>query len=376
MQRFMRKISSYLGVTMNILVYNVAAEYAGALTILKSFYEEVLSCRDKSHKWYFVVSTDELKECDNVKIIRVPWAKKSWLHRWWYDKFRAKKLVEQYDIDLVFSMQNMPIEGVRCQQIVYLQQSLQFSSVRFSLLKREERMYWVRQNIICNLMKKSLKNADSIIVQTKWMQEATKKWLNDTNEKINVLAPKIHLKDCCEELIEREKGLFVYPAGDGIHKNHRLIIKACEILKEMGVAHRVLFTLDINESYYANKLYLEVKQKGLNIDFVGLLSNEEIMRLYKKATLVFPSYLETFGLPLLESKVSGGLVLCSDLPFAHEILDDYSNAYFFDMNNAGELADYMEKCVKNIIKPNENIDVQESGTRTSEKTLVECVLQM
>ena len=361
---------------MNILVYDIAAEYAGALTILKGFYNEVISYQDESHNWYFVVSTNELEETSNVKIIHVPWVKKSWLHRWLYDKFCARKLVEQYDIDLVFSMQNMPIQGAKCRQVVYLHQSLQFSPVKFSLLKKEERVYWVRQNIICELMKKTLKKADSIIVQTKWMEKATKEWLGMPDKKIKIFPPNIDLRNCCKEQLERERDLFIYPAGDGIHKNHRLIIRACEMLKEKGVAYRVFFTLDASESYYTNELYLEVKQKGLNIEFVGLLSNEEIMRLYKKAVLVFPSYLETFGLPLLEVKNSNGIVLCSDLPFAHEILDDYDDAYFFDIKNAGELADYMEKCVHNIIKPNENIDVQELSTYASEKTLVECVLEM
>ena len=83
--------------------------------------------------------------------------------------------------------------------------------------------------------------------------------------------------------------------------------------------------MDANGSHYTRKLYSEVKKKELNIEFVGLLDNDEIMKIYRQATLVFPSYLETFGLPLLEAKMSNGVILCSDLPFAHEILDDYDN---------------------------------------------------
>lgn len=359
---------------MNILVYNVAAEYAGALTVLKQFHNEVISNKDKSHTWYFVVSTDVLEESDNVKVIRVPWVKKSWLHRLWYDKFCAKKLVQQYEIDLVFSMQNMPIEGVRCPQIVYLHQSLQFSPMDYSFWKKEERIFWIRKNIICNIMKKRLKYADSIIVQTRWMKEATQEWLKDHQKKIEVLPPRIECKYIIEN-VEREAELFIYPAGDGIHKNHKLIIKACDILNAKGIAYNVLFTMDINESKYANELYLEVKKKGLNICFVGLLDGKEIMRLYQKATLIFPSYIETFGLPLLEAKSVNGVVLCSDLPFAREILKDYENAYFFDTMDEKQLADYMEKCSAGFIKPHTHANIDATKDIPENKTLVEYILE-
>lgn len=361
---------------MNILIYNVAAEYAGAMTILKEFYNDVVLSKDKSHKWYFVVSTDELKDCDNVHVIRVPWVKKSWLHRWWYDEFCAKRIVQKYDVDLVFSMQNMPIKGAKCRQIVYLHQSLQFSPVKYSLWHKEEREYWIRQNIICNIMRKSLKKTNSIIVQTRWMKEATHMWLKDFDRNIEVLAPQIKLACCCEENIKRESGLFIYPAGGGLHKNHELIIEACEILNKKRVSYRVLFTMNVNESAYAKKLYSEVTKKGLNVEFVGLLSSERIMRLYKKATLVFPSYLETFGLPLLEAKKSGGIVLCSDLPFAREIVGGYKNAYFFDVNSAQQLADYMEKCSETVIKPMECFNAKQEDASDEQKTLVEYILEM
>ena len=48
---------------------------------------------------------------------------------------------------------------------------------------------------------------------------------------------------------------------------------------------------------------------------------------------LFPSYIETFGLPLLEAKELNGIVLASDRPFSHEILDGYDKAIFIEWNN-------------------------------------------
>jgi len=360
---------------MNILIYDVAAEYAGALTILKKFYNEVIDYENKTHNWYFVVSNNEFKEQENIKVISVPWIKKTWFHRWYYDNFCVKKLIKRYNIDLIFSMQNMAIKGVKCPQIVYLHQSLQFSPIKYSFFKKDERLLWIRQNIICNLMKQSLRYANTIVVQTKWMKAATKDWLKDPKKKIEVIPPDIVIKENCEHVDKRVPELFFYPAADEVYKNHEIIIRACEILQQKNIPYRVLFTMNTDESRYASKLYLEVKRKKLNIEFVGLLEYEQIMRLYKKATLVFPSCLESYGLPLLEAKKSDGLILCSDLPFAHEILDDYENAYFFNTMDEKQLADYMEKCSIGLIIPHKNVNTHTTKDIQENKSLVEYILE-
>lgn len=344
---------------MNILVYNIAAEYAGAMTVLREFYDEVVSCQDKSHNWYFVVSTDALKDYENIKVIYAPRSKKSWLHRLWYDKHCVKGILEKYNIDLIFSMQNMPISGAKCKQVVYLHQSLQFSPVKYSIWKREERMFWIRQNVICNIIKHSIKKAHIVIVQTNWMKEATSKWAGIPEKMIKVIKPKIKIEFPEQSICEREDNLFIYPAGDGLHKNHKLILQACEILKKKEISHRVIFTMNGDESEYAKKLYVEARRQGLNIQFVGLLPRKEVINTYHRATLLFPSYLETFGLPLLEAKLTNTTILCSDMPFSHEILGDYEKAHFFDVDNAEQLANYMKQCIEGTLEKR-SIDIQQN----------------
>jgi glycosyltransferase involved in cell wall biosynthesis len=59
--------------------------------------------------------------------------------------------------------------------------------------------------------------------------------------------------------------------------------------------------------------------------------------------LIFPSYLETFGLPLLEARFFNAPIAASDRPFAREILEGYSNADFFDPFSPDDLANKMKK---------------------------------
>lgn len=58
------------------------------------------------------------------------------------------------------------------------------------------------------------------------------------------------------------------------------------------------------------------------------MKREVVFEMYSKSVLVFPSFVESFGMPLLEARMSNSVILASDQNFSREILKDYNNAYF------------------------------------------------
>ncbi len=357
---------------MNILVYNLAAEYAGALTILENFYREVLDYPDKSIHWYFLVSTDKLKDAENVTVIREPWIKKSWAHRWYFDTFCVQKVVKEKKIDVIYSMQNAPVKRAKVKQVVYFHQSLQFSPVKFSLRRKEERIYAIRQKFIARIYRKQLRKADHIIVQTKWFKEASAKWIPFDENKFSVVNPKVNVDP---RLLEKEyklsEPIFFYPAGDGVHKNHQVILDACEILKKDGITdgYKVVFTMDGVSPFSAGIAQI-AKEKGYPIVFTGIISKAEVFDYYSKSVMLFPSYLETFGLPPLEARMMKAIVIASDMPFCRESLDGYENAHFHGIHDAKKLASLMKQVIMgtmNYITPQENNNPQ------NKKTIIECI---
>lgn len=328
---------------MNILVYSVAAESGGALSVLMDFYKQFRE--HKENHYYFLVSTPQLEEQDNITVLRFPEIKKGWGHRLWFEYVKAPQLVKQLKIDEVFSTTNTVLPFVQVSQTLYLHNSLPFSTYRFKW--NENRLFWVYQHIIARLIFHSLKRADHIITQTHWMKNAVIDQCGIPEGKIEVQTPPID--DSMVKLFHPtgRETIFFYPAAPFSYKNHRLIIEACKILKSREITDwQVLLTLNANGSPYERELAAVAKDFRLPVKFIGFLSREEVFDWYSKSILLFPSYIESFPLPLMEARLTGAPILASDMPFSREILHNYEKSKFYKITDAEKLADEMAYEVK------------------------------
>ena len=65
------------------------------------------------------------------------------------------------------------------------------------------------------------------------------------------------------------------------------------------------------------------------VDCIGSIPYEELLTYYKRCNgLLFPSKLESFGLPLVEAAIFGVPVIAADLPYAREVLEGYEGVQF------------------------------------------------
>ena len=325
---------------MRIMVFDVPAESGGALTILNQYHDGAI--KDEVNEWIFVVSTPQLKESENVKVLNYPWIKKSWFHRLYFDKLIAHKLVERYKVDEVLSLQNVVVPKVKAKQILYLHQPLPFVEKKYGVT--ENFKFWLYQNMISKMIFKSIREADKVIVQTKWIRDAAIEKANVKKEKFILKQPELNVP--VKRLYAPDKKndkLFFYPASGLVYKNHEVIVKSCKSLKEKGINnYKIVFTIKGDENKHIKMLKKIVINDDLPIDFMGSVDIETVYEYYSKSILIFPSYIETFGLPMLEAKMHESPILASDCAFSHEILDGYQKAEFFDPFNFIKLAEKME----------------------------------
>ena len=337
---------------MNIVVYDIAAAGGGGVTILNQYIEK--SREDKGNQWWFIISLPGYEEFSNSNI-HVLYQKeldtkgpKRWVRRFMFEHFKIPIILSEIKPDRVLSLQNMTMPKAKCPQTVYLHQSLQFAPVKFSFVKKEERSIAIRQHVICGLIRRNLRIADTIIVQTRWMKKAVAKWTGIDEERILVEPPRI--SDVSANRIEqviRDKSLFFYPASGHVYKNHKTIIEACKLLKKSGVYdYHIEFTLDSSTNAVVKKLYDEVQREQLPVSFIGYLDQNAMRTKYLERTLLFPSYIETFGIPLLEAQNLGAYIIASDCEYAHDVLGSYKDCRYVTWNDPAAWADAIKETIE------------------------------
>lgn len=328
---------------MRILVYDVAADSGGAVTVLQSFYEEF--CKDLKNEYIFVLSVYKLPETTNIKVLNFPWIKKSPLHRLCFDHFVAYKLVKKYKADKVLSLQNIELPHAGVPQIVYEHNALPFAEYRFK--PWEAFRPWYSQQLLGRMMKKSIRRAEKVMVQTNWMKEEIVRQCRIPAEKVEVKFPPVEMLKTEPYHLNEDKPVFFYPANASAYKNHRTFLKACELLKERGFQnYEVIWTVTGEENEGIRSIRKEAEEKQLPIRFEGSMPRQKLFELYASSVLVFPSYIETIGLPLLEARSAGAWILAADCLYARDMVGDYDRTEFFKPFDIEQLCRSMAKWMR------------------------------
>ena len=327
---------------MKILVVDVAAEHGGALSILKEFIAKFR--KDKDNKYTVCVSNLDFEDSENVKFVKIPWVKRSRAHRIYFDSFYIKKLIKKYSPDKLFSLQNKGFSVKKLPQDVYFHNALFICEKRFTL--RESRGLWVYQNLISMLTKKSLKFADRIIVQAEWIKRGLSLKWNIPETKIIVERPGVNpiFASAFDDAESKSLNLF-YPANFSPYKNHRTLFSACIKLWKKNGTDAFTLTLTGSKDALPASLAQMIGEDKFPISFLGRLSPEEMKTEYCRSALVFPSYIETVGLPLMEAKSLNIPIISADCEYAKESAGNGENVRYFNPFNAEELSQRIEELI-------------------------------
>jgi glycosyltransferase involved in cell wall biosynthesis len=173
-------------------------------------------------------------------------------------------------------------------------------------------------------------------------------------EKVRLCFPRVHLF-ARDERVKRDADCFFYPAAAFVYKNFETVLGAVKELRRSGLKPKVYLTFDGSENEYARSFRDRVSRAGCNESFVflGRVPQAEVHAMYGRATLLFASRVESFGLPLLEARAAGANIIASDTEFCREILDGYPEAVFFPTLDADSLAASMRRAMS---KPGTSAD--------------------
>ena len=349
-----------------IFINATAATEGGALTILEQFLDGISRYSKKNIDYYIFCSLKRLNiyEKKNIKIVNNVKGKKR-IDRIKWDLWGLKRWSKKKDIkaDLIISFQNTgSIYYNNVEQLIYLHQSIPFTDkINWSFLKRDERPLWFYKNIYRKIIKYSLRKNSYIVVQTEWMKNAVIEQFNWNPKKISVIKPNI--KNISIEKVPKidfndNKFHIFYPSNIAKYKNHELIVKALKYIKDnkQEIYNNLIihFTFARNLSNYRNAELINLAKKLQvigHIRFEGKISYERVLSFYKSCNLTpFPSYIESFPLPLIEAAAFGLPILVSDLDYAREVIGRYKGAKFLDYTDvtlwAENIIDLYNKRIK------------------------------
>lgn len=116
---------------------------------------------------------------------------------------------------------------------------------------------------------------------------------------------------------------FLYVASGEPHKNHLNLLKAWQLISTEPDCPELLLTLDA-KVFESLELKLATT-KGLamrNVRNLGVLDRDALDQCYHCAdALIYPSKMESFGLPLLEAHSAGLAIIAAEKDYVRDILD-------------------------------------------------------
>jgi glycosyltransferase involved in cell wall biosynthesis len=175
----------------------------------------------------------------------------------------------------------------------------------------------------------TLHHVDRVIVQTPSMKrqlEACSGMPIDIHVLPFVAEPTGYRRKLSTEKasVWREKSpRFVYIASGDAHKNHRRLLDAWRILAEENIFPELHLTIDTKRHPDIAHRVAEINASHTaSIRNHDQLTHTEILRLYQHVdAAIYPSLLESFGLPLIEARQAGLPVLAAETDYVRDLLD-------------------------------------------------------
>lgn len=342
-----------------IVISAVNLVEAGTLNILEECLSFLASVSSKGeYRIVALVHKRTLTDYPGIEYIETQWPKKYWINRIWYEYVSMRSISKEIGpIYLWFSLHDTSPSVIAERRAVYCHNS--FSFYRWKLYD----LIVAPKIILFALLSKyiylpNIHHNTYLVVQQEWFRKALQKMFSIDKSKIIVAPPRQTTINFLDS--ESAKDLcytFLFAGSANSHKNFELICRAIEILHNKGLSDfKVHITVKGDENKYA--AWLLKKWGHLEaINFVGFLSRESLKQYYASSNcLVYPSKIESWGLPISEFAAYHKPMLLANLPYAQETASGCAMVSFFDPDDPLELAIKMTSLIRGDLSFLKNVE--------------------
>lgn len=351
---------------MKIVISAVNLTEGGPLKILRDALVAFNDRCDEGHEVIALVHNKNLfvdLPLSFIKFLEYPSIKKSWINRIFFEYFRSYKLSLRLNADIWLSLHDITPNVVAKKQYVYCHNCSPVFKARFKDFIYEPK-FFLFSIFYHYLYKINIKKNIAVIVQQKWFGNYLIEKAGAKNYIISRPVTDQIFPDPIYKI--RDQITLFYPALPRTFKNFEILLNAFDILnsKRPEDAKKLKLQLTFSKSCNRYSNYLISKFSHLkNVSFCGILSFSEVQYYYKQCDIViFPSLLETWGLPISEAKEYSKPLILADLPYAHESLGNYKCAKFFNPYSVIDLMSILEDLIddKDIFEKVNYMEIKES----------------
>ena len=262
----------------------------------------------------------------NFDCVPVPVSQRSRVARVLYEHLRLPKVAARLGVDVLYCPGNAASNGARCAVVLGVQ------SMHYRLVPKE--VGKLRTLYFGQMLPRSARRAEMIIAVSQDIKRALLSVVSIPESKVRVIYEGVETRfqRPSQEEVERElardglrPGFLLFVSTLKPYKNADKLIRAAAHLKQ---AHRVEKPVVIaGRDPLGLVRELRALAEGLGIGeqvrFLGGVAHERLPFLYAGADVfVYPSSIETFGLPVLEAMACGTPVVGSNRTSVPEVMGD------------------------------------------------------
>lgn len=310
-----------------VVISGVNLTEGGPLTVLRDCLAAARSVLDPEQTIIAVVHDRRLFSQAGVQFVEIPKAKSSWRHRLAVEYLEFKRLSQHWRPALWLSLHDAsPLLAAGTPQAVYCHNSTPFFKFRLEDLWFEPKLliFHLFYGLIYRF---NLSSNALVIVQQDWLRAVFQRRFKAG--KVLVAHPSVNDLTIDEHPQLSTCGtILLFPTLSRAFKNIETICQAYVEASRNGFVGELRVTIDGTENRYARFI---ARRFGAvpGIKLIGRQDRDAMAAQYRECTAVlFPSRLETWGLPITEAIGFDKPLLVADLPYARETVGAYDKALF------------------------------------------------
>ena len=272
----------------------------------------------------------------NFQFYEIEASRKSWIARIFYEYLWFYWWSSMTSVDDWISLHDITPNVISKRRIVYCHNPAPF--YRGASLWQYDRSFELFRNWYKYLYLINIRYNHLVIVQQQWLREAFVKEFKIASSQVIVAYPRPIVSAGHQEFEDAPLGplTICYPAVPRPFKNFEVLLKAMRLVADLPL--KLILTFSGKENAYSTAIQHDVKQME-NVELVGYLTHDEMRALYGRSKMmIFPSKLETWGLPISEFAQFGRPIIAADLQYAHEAVGTYEKVSFFPPDDFEKLA--------------------------------------